>query len=174
NVERNFDTWYLAYDKALAPIDGVLATDRPHVFKLYGAYTLPFGLTFGSLVNVMSGRPITEYWSLDNDEYMPYNRGNMGRTPFLWLLNLYAEYALRMGKTSLAFNFNVDNVLNTATATAYFPFRNLYNLQVTEDMILSKNWQLDESVGYVPNNLFGMPGLFIPPISGRLGMRFSF
>jgi hypothetical protein len=174
NVERNFDTWYLAYDKALIPIDGGLATDRPHVFKLYGAYTLPFGLTFGTLINAMSGRPMTEYWSLDNDQYMPYNRGNMGRTPFLWLFNLYAEYTLRMGKTSLAFNVNVDNVFNIATATGYYPMRNLYNLTVTEDMILSGDWQLDESVGYVPNNAFGMPGLFYPPISARLGMRFSF
>ena len=174
NVERNFDTWYLAYDKALDPIDGGLATDRPHVFKLYGAYTLPFGLTFGTLINAMSGRPITEYWSLDNDQYMPYNRGNMGRTPFLWLFNLYAEYVFRMGKTSLAFNVNVDNVFNIATATAYYPYRNLYNLTVTEDMILSGDWQLDESVGYVPNNAFGMDGLFFPPISARLGMRFSF
>ena len=151
-----------------------MATDRPHVFKLYGAYTLPFGLTFGALINAMSGRPMTEYWSLDNDEYMPYNRGNMGRTPFLWLFNLYAEYTLRMGKTRLAFNVNVDNVFNIATATAFYPFRNLYNLTVTEDMILSGDWELDESVGYVPNNAFGMDGLFVPPISGRLGMRFSF
>jgi hypothetical protein len=174
NVERNFDTWYLAYDKALAPIDGELATGRPHVFKLYGSYALPFGLTFGALINAMTGRPMTEYWSLNDDQYMPYNRGNMGRTPFLWLLNLYAEYTFRMGKTSLAFNVNVDNVFNIATATAYMPYRNLYNLTVTEDMILSGDWELDESVGYVPNNAFGMDGLFFPPISARLGMRFSF
>ena len=174
NVERNFDTWYLAYDKALLPVDGVLATDRPHVFKLYGSYALPFGLTFGALINAMTGRPITEYWSLNDDQYMPYNRANMGRTPFLWLFNLYAEYTFRMGKTSLAFNVNIDNVFNVATTTAYMPFRNLYNLTVTEDMILSGDWQLDESVGYVPNNAFGMAGLFYPPISARLGMRFSF
>jgi Carboxypeptidase regulatory-like domain/TonB dependent receptor-like, beta-barrel len=174
NVERNFDTWYLAYDKSLRPIDGVLATDRPHVFKLYGAYTLPFGVTVGALINAMSGRPMTEYWSLDSDEYMPYNRGNLGRTPFLWLCNLYAEYALRLGKTTLAFNVNVDNVLNIATATAVFPWRNLTNLTVTEDMILSGNWQLDESVGYIPNNAFGMSGLFVPPISARLGLRIGF
>ncbi len=177
NVERNFDTWYLAYDKSLNPIDGPLATDRPHVFKLYGAYTFPFGLTLGMLANAMSGRPITEYWNLNSDEYMPYNRGNMGRTPFLRTLNLYAEYALRLGKTTVAFNVNVDNVFNVATTTAYFPWRNINNLTVTEDMILAGNWQLDESVGYGPdnvNNAFGLAGLFYPPISARLGMRVSF
>jgi hypothetical protein len=174
NVERNFDTWYLAYDKSLQPIDGVLATDRPHVFKLYGAYTFPFRLTVGALMNAMSGRPMTEYWTIDSDEYMPYNRGNLGRTPFLWIFNLYAEYALRLGRTTLAFNVNVDNVFNIATATAVFPWRNLYNLTVTEDTILAGDWQLDDSVGYVPNDMFGMDGLFYPPISARLGMRYSF
>jgi len=174
NAERNFDTWYLAYDKNLDPIDGVLATDRPHVFKLYGAYTFPFRLTVGAVVAAMSGRPMTEYWSLDNDNYMPYNRGNLGRTPFLWLANLYAEYSLRLGQSLLSFNINVDNVFDVATTTAYFPYRNLYNLTVIEDQILSKDWELDESVGYVPNNAFRMDGLFVPPISVRLGVRFSF
>jgi hypothetical protein len=174
NAERNFDTWYYAYDKNLNPIDGVLATDRPHVFKLYGAYTFPFRLTIGAVVAAMSGRPMTEYWTIYLDNYMPYNRGNLGRTPFLWFVNLYAEYSLKLGKTSLSFNVNVDNAFDAATATAYFPYRNLYNLTVTEDQILSKDWELDESVGYVPNNAFRMDGLFVPPISARLGLRFSF
>ncbi|MCJ7612757.1 MAG: hypothetical protein MUP19_10890, partial [Candidatus Aminicenantes bacterium] len=109
----NFDTWYYAYDKNLNPVDGPLATDRPHVFKLYGAYTFPFRLTVGALVNAMSGTPTTEYWHLESP-FMPYNRGNLGRTPFLWFANLYAEYSLRLGKTSLIFNVNVDNVFNVA------------------------------------------------------------
>ena len=169
NVERNFDTWYLAYDKNLNVIDGQLATDRPHVFKLYGAYTFPFRLTLGAVLVAESGRPMTEFWTLDNDNYMPYNRGNLGRTPFLWFTNFYAEYSLRLGKTSLAFNVNVDNVFNVATATAYFPYRNLYNLTVTEDQILSGDWELDSGVGYVPNNAFGMSGLFYPADHGPAG-----
>jgi hypothetical protein len=174
NVERNFDTWYLAYDKDLNTIDGPLATDRPHVFKLYGAYAFPFRMTIGAVVAAMSGRPMTEYWTLASDNYMPYNRGNLGRTPFLWIANFYAEYSLRIGETSLSFNINVDNVFDTSRTTAYFPYRNLYNLTVTEDQLLSGDWELDESVGYVPNNAFHMEGLFYPPISARLGVRFSF
>ena len=174
NVERSFDSWYLAYDKDLDPIDGPLATDRPHVFKLYGAYTFPFRLTVGSLVRAMSGRPMTEYWTLSSDNYMPYNRGNLGRTPFAVIANLYAEYSLRFGRTTLGLNVNVDNVLNTGSTTAFFPYRNLYNLTVTEDQLLSGDWELDGSVGYVANNAFGMKGLFYPPISVRFGARFSF
>ena len=84
---------------------------------------------------------------------MPYNRGNLGRTPFLWFTNLYAEYSLRLGKTSLNFNVNVDNVFNIATTTMYLPYRTLYNLTVTEDEILSGDWDLETS-GYEPDNRF--------------------
>jgi hypothetical protein len=173
NAEVNFDTWFTAYDKNLNPVDGPLATDRPHVFKLYGAYTFPFRLTVGALVNAMSGTPTTEYWNIYAN-YMPYNRGNLERTPFLWFANLYAEYSLRLGKTSLSFNVNVDNVFNVATTVIYFPYRTRYILAVTEDQILSKDWQLETTPGYVPSSAFMKPAGFYPPVAARLGARFSF
>jgi hypothetical protein len=174
NVERNFDTWYFAYDKNLNAIDGPLATDRPHVFKLYGAYTFPFRLTIGALVNAMSGTPFTEYWNIESGNFMPYNRENLGRTPFLWFANLYAEYSLRMGKTALSFNVNVDNVFNVSTATTYHPYRNVYSVSITEAQILSKSWELEEASDYVRNNAYGMKAIFYPPIAARVGVRFSF
>jgi hypothetical protein len=172
NVESSFDTWYLCYDKALKPVAGPLATDRPHVFKFYGAYTFPFRLTVGAVVAASSGTPFTEYWALDGN-YMPYNRGNLGRMPFLWFANLYAEYSLRLGKTSLNFNVNVDNVFNVATTTGYWPWRTLYDLDVTEDELLSGNWEL-ETAGFVPDNRYTKTYQFYPPISVRLGIRFGF
>jgi hypothetical protein len=173
NVERNFDVWYYAYDKNLNPIDGPLATDRPHVFKLYGAYTFPFRLTAGAVVAAMSGSPFTEWWLLEGSGFAPYGRANLGRTPFLWFANLYAEYSLRLGRTSLNFNVNIDNVFNASTTTMYWSYRNLYTLTVTEDEILSGDWELETS-GYVPDNRFTKSFQFYPPISGRLGVRFSF
>jgi hypothetical protein len=105
---------------------------------------------------------------------MPYNRGNLERTPFLWFANLYAEYSLRLGKTSLSFNVNVDNVFNVATTVIYFPYRTRYILAVTEDQILSKDWQLETTPGYVPSSAFMKPAGFYPPVAARLGARFSF
>ncbi len=46
NYEQAFDWWNYSFTKDLQPQDGPLQTDRPHYFKLYGAYTLPFGLTW--------------------------------------------------------------------------------------------------------------------------------
>ena len=172
NVESFFDTWYLAYDKALNPVDGPLGTDRPHVLKLVGAYSLPFGLTLGVLVTAMSGTPVTEYWGIEGN-FMPYNRGNLGRTPFLWFANLFAEYSLRMGGSALRFNINIDNAFDVSTAALYAPYRNQYVLSVTEAQILSKDWQLETS-NYFPDPRFRMPAAFFPPITARLGVRYSF
>ena len=121
----------------------------------------------------MSGTPTTEYWSLEGN-FMPYNRANMERTPFLWFVNLYAEYGVRLGRTALSFNLNVDNVFDAATTTGYFPYRTRYTLAVSEDMILSKSWELETTPGYVPGSAFMKPVWFFPPISARLGVRYSF
>lgn len=175
NVERSFDLWYMAYDKDLIPIDGPLATDREHYFKLFGAYTLPFGLTAGAVINAMSGTPVSEKWYVIKGSFMPYGRGNLGRTPFLWFANLYAEYALPLGKTSLSFNVNVDNVFNVSTARMFGSDRAMFSLELTEGQLLSRSWSLnDPAVGFVPNPMYTMQSDFYAPISARLGIRFSF
>lgn len=175
NVERNYDSWFRCYDKNLNPIDGPLGTDRTHFLKFYGAYTFPFGLTMGTVINAMSGIPVTERWAILSwaPYEMPNNRANLGRTPFLWFANLYAEYNLRLGKTRLNFNVNVDNVSNVSTATRYYEGRTLYQLQVTEAQLLSTEWELETS-GYVPDPRFKKEYVFYPPISARLGLKFIF
>ena len=175
NVERSYDNWLIAYDKDLNPLDGPLGTDRTHFLKFYGAYTFPFGLTMGAVINAMSGTPITERWWVLGaySTFMPYNRGSLGRYPFLWFANLYAEYNLKLGKTRLNFNINVDNVFDVSTTTVRYEIRTLYQLQVTEDQVLSKDWELETS-GYVPDPRFKRDYLFYPPISARLGIKFIF
>jgi hypothetical protein len=173
NVERYFDNWLLARDKNLDLIDGPLNTDRTHFLKFYGAYTFPFGLTMGTVINAMSGTPFTEVWRVLQVWLMPYNRGSLGRSPFLWFANLYAEYNLKLGKTTLNFNVNVDNVFDSSTVLGYFQGRTLYQIQVSEDQVLSKNWELETS-GFVPDPRFRKDRGFYPPIEARLGIKFIF
>lgn len=173
NVERYFDLWHLAYDKNLDPIDGPQNTDRTHFFKFYGAYTFPFRLTVGAVVNAMSGTPVSEEWDVMAEGYLPYNRGNLGRTPFLWFANAYAEYNMRLGKTMLNFNVNVDNVFNVKTARRIFSSRTQAELHVTEAQLLSKNWDL-ETAGLVPDPRYKKELDFYAPISVRFGVRFMF
>jgi hypothetical protein len=174
NWERSFDNWHHSYDKNLDPLDGPLGSDRTHFLKFYGAYAFPFGLTVGTVINAMSGTPSTETWTvLGTTTYMPFNRGNLGRHPFLWFANLYAEYNLKIGETRLNFSVNLDNVFNVATVTYNWRQRTLRQLEVTADDLLSRDWELETS-GYIPDPRFGMGYLFYPPIEARLGVKFIF
>ncbi|HOW86687.1 MAG TPA: TonB-dependent receptor [Candidatus Aminicenantes bacterium] len=173
NGERYFDMWHLSYDKELNPIDGPLPTDRPHSIKAYGSYALPFGLTVGLVANAYSGTPVTEEWNVDSVGYFPYNRGNMGRTPFIFLANAYIEYRISLGgHRALSFNLNVDNVFNARTATRIYTTKYRYNISPGDAALISTDWE--PSPDEVVDPRFGMKYGFLAPISGRLGMRFSF
>jgi len=173
NTERSFDMWHLYFDKALNPIDGPLGTDRTHSLKAYGSYALPFGLTLGLVANAYSGTPVTEDWYVDSEGYFPFNRGNMGRTPFVVFANIYAEYGIKLGRaSSLKFNINVDNLFDARTATRMYTTKYRYNISPGDAALLSGNWEPPASAVLDPR--FGLPFSFMAPISGRLGVRFSF
>jgi hypothetical protein len=183
NGERAFDLWYLCYDKNLEAIDGPLPTDRPHVFKAYGSYAFPFGLTVGGIFNAMSGTPITEEWILDSAGYYPFNRGNMGRTPMLTVTNVYAEYNFKLGRTTLQVNANIDNVFDTKTARRIYSVKYLDNVgPQTSDpndtlflqrALVSKNWTPNSDPSLL-DPLFGKEYAFYAPLQVRLGLRFMF
>jgi len=186
-IERNFDLWFMHRDKEMSFQDGPLGTDRTHFFKLYGAYVFPFRLTVGAVVNAMSGIPFSERWYLNGDyTWRPFNRGyyregtsgnslKQIRTPFLWFANLYAEYSLRLGKTMLNFNINIDNLFNIRIARNLSEWRTFFNLRVSDEMLLSGDWDLDDpEIGYIADPGFMMEMDFYPPISARLGAKFIF
>jgi len=62
NVNRYWDLDESTFD-AHGNLDprGRLATDRPHVFKAYGAYSFPFGTQIGANMYLGSGTPLTTY-----------------------------------------------------------------------------------------------------------------
>jgi len=186
-VERMFDNWAMAVTKKLEYIDGPQVTDRPHQFKFYGAYTFPFHLTVGTLVQAMSGVPVTETWSILGTYWYPFNRGYIRegtsgetlkkmRAPFLWFMNAYAEYNLRLGdKYTLNLNVNVDNVFNVKTAQRIYPYRCLYGLSVDEDTILSTNWDVTGGLwNFTEHPAWQWKDSFYGPISVRFGAKITF
>ncbi len=173
NGERFFDMWHLSYDKELNPIDGPLPTDRTHSLKAYGSYALPFGLTLGLVANAYSGTPVTEEWNVDSAGYFPFNRGNLGRTPFVFFANAYAEYEVRLGgRKAVRFNVNIDNIFNARTATRIYSNKYRYNISPGDAALLSTDWAPAPDEELDPR--FGMAYGFMAPISGRLGVRFVF
>src|SRR4030095_489893 len=97
---------------------GRLATDRPHVVKLYGAYTLPMGTNVGAFFYGASGTPISTYVTSTNGADLFVNgRGDMGRTPALTRTDLLVAHSLRVGGTKdLRLELNVQNLFNQKTA----------------------------------------------------------
>ncbi len=173
NGERFFDMWYLPFDKNLNPIDGPLGTDRPHSFKVYGSYALPFGLSIGLVANAYSGTPVTEEWNVDTEGYYPYGRGNLGRTPFVFFANAFIEYEMKLGgRKGLKFSLNVDNLTDSRMAQRIYSIKYRYNISPGDAAIIAKDWM--PAADEVVDPRFGMGYSFLPPISGRLGVRFVF
>jgi len=163
----------------LNKIDGVLPGDRTHQFKAYGSYTFDFGLTVGAIVNAMTGIPVSTEYAMDAEGYLPFNRGDMGRTPFLMFANLYAEYNLKLGNNTLNFNVNIDNLFNTRTAMRTYSRFNIGNVAVTDEQLVNNAWDIN-TIGYTPDPLYGTDmwfygdGLRGSPFRVRLGVKFMF
>ena len=133
NVARYWDSWYVPLTRDLQASTGPLPGDRPHYFKAYGTYSFPFGLTAGLVVNAMSGTPTSTEWAMDYQGYLPLGRGNEKRSPFLWYANFYTEYNLKLGKTNLNINLNIDNVFDIKTAQRIYNIYNQGSVAISDD-----------------------------------------
>jgi hypothetical protein len=127
NASSAYDTDTLLFDSRGNIIYGRLGTDRPHVVKLYGAYTFPFGTQVGAFFYGASGTPVTTYVnSLDLEPLMVNGRGDWGRTPVLTRTDLLVSHELGMGaQRKLRVEFQVQNLFNQKTATHIFNFLNI-------------------------------------------------
>jgi hypothetical protein len=172
--------------------EGRLATDRPNVVKLYGAYTFPFGTQIGLSEFAGSGTPVSTQ-VIVNDGYAPFvnGRGDMGRTPMLTRTDLLVAHEIKVGgKERLRFELNVLNLFNQKTATHIFNFLNLGapaggSVRSADAIDLS---QVNLAQGYNYNALilatsdgakaydprYGQPDLFQPGTQGQFSVRFSF
>jgi outer membrane receptor protein involved in Fe transport len=137
NVNRAWDLDELLYD-AHGNLDvlGRLATDRPHVVKVYGAYAFPFGTQIGAFFYGGSGTPISTYVTTVNtaDTFVE-GRGNFyelngsvtrnKRTPALTRTDLLLSHTLNVvGTKRLRFDLNVQNIFNQQTTRHIFNFLN--------------------------------------------------
>jgi len=177
-VQRYFDLWFIHYDSQMNLLDGTLPTDRPLDLKVYGAYTFDFGLTFGLNAFIKSGTPVSSEFMLNNQQgWYPNGRGDMGRTPILWQLDLYAEYNMKLGsKFNLNLNANVTNVTNNKIAQRVY--NRLYDSQVSldNDEIVA-GFNVDElmaELGIPRDPRYGQDYYFLPSIAIRLGAKLSF
>lgn len=123
NATRAWDIDELLWDShGNLDVQGRLATDRPHVVKLYGAYNFPFGTQLGLSFYGGSGTPVTTYVNTVNQTQVMVNgRGDMGRTPVLTRTDFLAAHDVKMGgDRRLRLELNVLNMFNQQTARHIF------------------------------------------------------
>jgi hypothetical protein len=194
SASRAYDLDYYALDsRGNIGNYGRLASDRPHVFKLYGSYTLPWkkmhSTELGGFFYAASGTPVSTYVAdVQNVPLFVNGRGDMGRTPILNYTNLLVAHEMRVreGKT-IRVEFNADNVFNQKTSRLTYSFYNRYRT-VSSGMNLfnidyRKGYDYKAMVAASPDAAkptgaldprFGMADSFNTGFVGRLGVKYIF
>ncbi|MFB3829689.1 MAG: carboxypeptidase regulatory-like domain-containing protein [Bryobacteraceae bacterium] len=122
NVSRYFDLPWMSFDSKGKLVEGRLATDRPHAFKLYGSYTFKNKLgdtTFGPKFFLMSGTPLTTQIEVISSTPVYVNgRGDMGRTPVYSATDMLFTHEFKPSEgTRVKFEANIENLFNQSTIT---------------------------------------------------------
>ena len=165
---------------------GRLATDRPHVVKLYGAYMLPTGTQLGAFFYGGSGTPISR--TVTSINFIPIfvdGRGSLGRTPYLSQTDLLVSQDIRMGGSKkLRLEANVLNVFNQKTARSIFgsvnrPRRTSSSIDL-HTTNLANGYDYNALLDATPDGANArdprhqMEDLFNPGLQARLSVRFMF
>ncbi len=121
NVNRYFDNLVMSYDKNNDEVEGLLATDRPHVIKVQATYDLPWGTTIGMFGVLQSGLPQTSQIAWQGYPVYYNGRNDLGRLPWAKYLDMNVQQEFRLGANRrLVLAANVTNVLDLKTLTGYY------------------------------------------------------
>ena len=125
NVGRSYDYPIMMFDGKGVAAYGLLPTDRPHQIKVQAVYDAKFGTSFGLNWYGASGIPRTREVAVIPPNNFPVQylgRASDGRLPFYNQADLYVQHSVKMGGSRrLVLSANVINVLDSKTATNYFP-----------------------------------------------------
>jgi len=187
NANRAWDLDEMMWD-ARGNLDprGRLATDRPHVVKLYGSYLAPFGTQVGANFYAGSGTPLTTYVStINSTEVFVEGRGDMGRTPVLSQTDLLLAHDIRLNASNhqLRLELNVLNVFNQKTARHRFNYLNRTRASSSIDLHstnLASGYDYNAFIRSTPDGAdafdprYNMDDLFSDGTSGHFLVRWSF
>jgi len=117
NVNRNFDLPFEPFTLAGKVNNGLLSTDRPHVFKAYGGYDYNWSKSNTTSVSffttAQSGTPMTTranfIYSLAIDIY---GRGDLGRSPAFYSTDLNIDHKYKFGRDNRVTIQPYVNILN--------------------------------------------------------------
>jgi hypothetical protein len=186
NVNRSWDLDESMWDAHghLDPL-GRLATDRPHVLKLYGATSLPFGTEIGVNFYAGSGTPLSTYvTTLNSIDVMVNGREDMGRTPALSTTDLLLSHQITLaGRKRLRLELNVLNLFNQKTSRHRFNYLNRARAASAIDLSgtdLARGYDYNAMIDArtdpagARDPRYGMDDLFNEGTTGHLLLRWLF
>lgn len=196
-VSRAFDLPFYYFDASGSQENafGRLATDRPHEFKIFGAYTLKTkagASNFALNQAAWSGSLDSTSVIYQSAPTYPYGRGDLGRTPFFLQTDFFFQHKIKMGeKPTLSFEANIINLMNQAKVIARTTQINNGSAISAARLPLSQFFAGYNVKALVPvggtappyNPIYGLPGgtiasggagAYQAPREIRLGIRFQF
>ncbi len=115
NATRAWDLDEMMFDShGNMGVDGLLPTDRPHVFKVYGSYSFNFGTSVGANIIAESGTPVSKaVQSAYQYPILVEGRGSLGRTDFMSQTDLFVSHDIKLGdRRKVRLELNVLNLFN--------------------------------------------------------------
>jgi hypothetical protein len=136
-VNRFFDLPMIGFTLAGEPDNGLLATDRTHVFNAYGSYILDWWgsktntTEFSGFTTFQSGTPVTTTipWITT---VIYTERGDLGRTPMFTQTDFAVSHKYRFGRDNrftFAADLNIINLFNEDNITGYYTQKSTVTLQ---------------------------------------------
>lgn len=202
NVNRNFDLPFIGFSGLGQPDNGRLPTDRPHVFKLSGAYeirsTTNNSTELSAFTTVGSGTPVTtRYGVLGVDGQILNGRGDLGRTEALTQTDFGVRHRYRFGddgRFAVIVNLDILNLFDEANELGRFETLGTArltgaNIGLTGSTLQQEAQYQRQAVNTVATAFiqrnpvtgvstvdprFNQPNLFQGPRNVRFGFRFQF
>ena len=200
-VSRYFDIPLQGFAVATGkPDNGLLATDRPHVFNFYGAYSYDWfksktnETTVSLFTTVQSGIPITTTVEIFGNEVILNGRGDLGRTETFTRSDVSLSHRYKFGRDNrfqMVFNVNVNNVFNENNVTDVFRLITDAGIDINPaaigftDTTTAINAAITTGIGTQIRNYlaanptfidprYKKPSTFQTPRNIRFGFRFQF
>lgn len=167
-LTQDFDH-YLFMDGGYGP----LPNDRTHTIKVFGIYDFAEQWQLGGNLIVQSGRPIncqgyvpiedidqpdqgtlspysgSSFYCLNSDGVRElHQRGDLGRTPWSWSLDLSLAYVPAWGNEQLKFKLDVFNVFNNDKVTEYNEFSEASRDVLSANFLNDVNYQTPRSLRF--------------------------
>ncbi len=150
---------------------GPLPNDRKHTLKLFGVYSISPEWQLGGNVVIQSGRPVncqgyiplddiaqpdqgtltpysgSSFYCLNDDGVRELgNRGDQGRTPWAWTLDLSAAYVPNWADRRLKLKLDVFNLFNNDKVTEYNEFKEASRDVISPNYLNDVNYQSPRSL----------------------------